>query len=76
MFIGGDNLGGWWFILWLNCLFRWISMDNLKETQKNPQSFVFGLTKTKMDNLGQKDIELVRNGSEILRLVGFFFFHH
>lgn len=34
MFVGGDNLGGWWFILWLNCLFRWISMDTQKEGQK------------------------------------------
>ena len=36
MFVGGDNLGGWWFILWLNCLFRWISMDTKKEGQRNP----------------------------------------
>ncbi len=52
-------------------------MDKLKEGQNNPQSCVFGLMRTKMVNLCQKDVELGRNESEIQLLVGFLFvFHH
>lgn len=46
-------------------------MDKLKEVQNNPQSCVFGLMRTKMVNLCQKDVELERNESEIQLLVGF-----
>ncbi len=35
-------------------------MDTLKEGQNNPQSCVFGLMRTKMVNLCQKDVELGR----------------
>ncbi len=48
-------------------------MDKLKEGQNNPQSCVFGLMRTKMVNLCQKDVELGRNESEIQLLVGFLF---
>lgn len=48
-------------------------MDTRKEGQKNPESRVFGLMRTKMVNLCQKDVELGRNESEIQPLVGFLF---
>lgn len=48
-------------------------MDKLKEGQNNPQSCVFGLMRTKMVILCQKDVELERNESEIQLLVGFLF---
>ncbi len=47
-------------------------MDTLKQGQNNPQSCVFGLMRTKMVNLCQKDVELGRNESEIQLLVCFF----
>lgn len=48
-------------------------MDTQKEVKKNPQSCVFGLMRTKMVNLCQKDVELGRNENEIQLLVGFLF---
>lgn len=48
-------------------------MDTQKEGQKIPQSCVFGLMRTKMVNLCQKDVELGRNENEIQLLVGFLF---
>lgn len=48
-------------------------MDTQKEGQKNPQSCVFGLMRTTMVNLCQKDVELERNESEIQPRVGFLF---
>lgn len=44
-----------------------------ESTQKNPQRRVFGLMRTKMVNLCQKDVELGRNKSKIQPLVVFLF---
>ncbi|KAL1261585.1 hypothetical protein QQF64_006850, partial [Cirrhinus molitorella] len=55
----------WLMRSWMSA--RWISMDKLKEGQNNPQSCVFGLMRTKMVNLCQKEVELGRNENSLIQ---------